>query len=249
MNSSKDFFTPEELAALTPWRLPSVDDDGEFTRSADRGLSSSVIVSDEELETVPRLTAQEIESMQRQAHEEAAAQGRQEGFEQGREEGYREGYEQGLKQGLAQGESAVREQVGALERIVSTLDQPLQEVDELVEQELAALAIALARQLIRRELKTDPGQIIAVVREALSVLPSNARKVSLYLHPEDAELVRSALLLDEHGQRWKLVDDPLLTRGGCRIISENSSIDATVEKRLAASIAQALGGERGGDAP
>lgn len=245
MNSSKEFYSAEELTTVTPWRLPSVDEEWERPRPPGQGTSE--VVSEEELESLPRLTAEEIEAMQKQAYEEAAAQGQQEGYAQGREQGYREGFEQGRQEGYAQGESAVKEQIALLEQIVGTLDKPLEDLDEQVEEELTALAIALARQLVRRELKTDPGQIIAVVREALSVLPANSRKVNLYLHPEDAELVRSALSIDEHGQRWKLVDDPLLTRGGCRVISENSAIDATVETRMAAAIARALGGERGGD--
>lgn len=246
MNSSKEFFTAEELTSVTPWRLPSVDEEWQRPRSSSAGTSE--VVSEEELEKLPRLTAQEIEAMQRQAYEEASEQGRQEGLEQGREQGYKEGFEQGQQEGYSQGENDVKAQIAMLGQIVSALDHPLAQMDEQVEEELAALAIALARQLVRRELKTDPGQIIAVVREALSVLPANSRKVNLYLHPEDAELVRSALSIDEHGQRWKLVDDPLLSRGGCRITSENSAIDATVEKRMAAAIARALGGERGGDA-
>jgi len=127
------------------------------------------------------------------------------------------------------------------------LNEPLLALDEQVEQELVALAVTLARQLIRRELRTDPGQIVAVVRKALAILPSNARKVSLCLHPADAELVRVAMSLDEGGQRWKIVEDPLLTRGGCRVTTETSAVDASVEKRLAAAIAKAFGGERGGD--
>ncbi|MBS1211514.1 MAG: flagellar assembly protein fliH/type secretion system HrpE [Proteobacteria bacterium] len=242
MNSSRHFFTAEELAAVRPWRLPCVGDEVDAV-AVNEEESSAVVVTEEEVETAPRLTAEEIEAMQKQAYEEAAAQGRDEG----RQQGYREGFEQGRAQGYEQGESELREHVGKLESILTLLDQPLQEVDEQMEQELATLAIAMARQLIRRELRTDPGQIIAVVREALAVLPSSARKVSLFLHPDDAELVRATISLDETGQRWKLVDDPLLTRGGCRVISDNSVIDATVEKRLNAVIARAFGGERGGD--
>ena len=37
----------------------------------------------------------------------------------------------------------------------------------------------------------------------------------------------------------------MLPRGGCRVTSENSTIDATVEQRLGAAIAAVLGDERG----
>lgn len=238
--SSFKGFTAEELAALSPWQLPLM---GEET-DPEREESAPVMVVEEELETAPMLTASDIEAMQRQACQEAMEQGRQEGWEQG----YREGYEEGRLQGYADGQAESKMLTDRLGSIMTALNEPFLELDEQVEHELVVLAVALAKQLIRRELRTDPGQIIAVVREALAILPSNARKVSLYLHPDDAELVRTTMSLEDGGQRWKLVDDPLLTRGGCRVTSETSTIDASVEKRLAAVIAKALGGERGEDA-
>jgi len=62
-------------------------------------------------------------------------------------------------------------------------------LDEEVEKELILLVTGIATQIIRREIKMDPGQIIAAVREAIKVLPLSSQKISLYLHPEDADLV------------------------------------------------------------
>ena len=45
-------------------------------------------------------------------------------------------------------------------------------------------------------------------------------------------------------QSWKLVEDPIITRGGCEIISEPSAINATLENRLSALAASVLGDER-----
>ncbi|MDH5230194.1 MAG: FliH/SctL family protein, partial [Gammaproteobacteria bacterium] len=108
----------------------------------------------------------------------------------------------------------------------------------------------VARHLVRRELKFDPGQVIAAVRQAVSVLPISARDVRVYLHPDDAVLVRDALSIGDSNneeRRWRVVEDASLTRGGCNIESDNSRIDATIETRLAAIIAKALGGERESD--
>jgi flagellar assembly protein FliH len=242
--SSYRGFTAEELVRLAPWRLPVVDDDEDIEASRfPEPEHGTVTVVEEEMANVPRLTAEEIEAVQRKAHEEAATRGREEGWDTG----YRDGYEAGLKEGLESARTELAERAKRLEMLASELARPLDDLEEAVFEELSALATALARQLIRRELRTDPGQIIAVAREALSALPSGSRKVALHLHPDDVELVRQALFLDEDGQAWRVVEDPLLTRGGCRVITENSTIDASVEKRLAAVIARAFGGERGGD--
>ncbi len=158
------------------------------------------------------------------------------------EQARREGFAQGRAEALA----AVRE---PLEAVLRALAEPLKTLDDDLEQELLALVMAVARQLIRRELKTDPGEIVACVREALAALPAAARQVRVHLHPEDAGLVKSALHLEgreaEHG--FRLVEDATLSRGGCRVTSETSQIDASLETRLAAVAARLLGGERGDD--
>jgi flagellar assembly protein FliH len=78
------------------------------------------------------------------------------------------------------------------------------------------------------------------------MLPANSRKIRIVLNPEDAELVRSTLQLDEHDEdlNWKLIDDPMISRGGCEIRSDSSVINATLENRLQALAASVLGGDR-----
>ena len=109
---------------------------------------------------------------------------------------------------------------------------------------MVKLSIGIASQIIRREIKLDPGQVIAAVREAINILPLSSQKINLYLHPEDAELVRSVLSLDEMSPSWSVIEDPLITRGGCKVDTDVSHVNATVENRLAAVIATTLGGER-----
>jgi flagellar assembly protein FliH len=102
---------------------------------------------------------------------------------------------------------------------------------------------------VRRELKTQPDEIIAVVRETVGLLPIVARQVRVHLHPEDAELVRSRLAIASGEVAWSIVEDPMLARGGCRVTSETSNIDAQLEQRLGAAIATVLGDERGHSGP
>jgi flagellar assembly protein FliH len=118
-------------------------------------------------------------------------------------------------------------------------------VDEQVEGELLQLAVAVARQIIRRELQTDPEQIVGVVQEALSALPSSANRIRIHLNPEDAAVVRERLVpAGDDEFSWQIVDDLTLSRGGCRIESETSRIDASLEKRLNSVVAELMGGTR-----
>lgn len=177
-------------------------------------------------------TAEELERIQQDAYDEGFASGKKAGFEQGRAEG------------LATAKGEARQLVEQMESIIQTLEAPLRELDDQVEQELLELVIATVRQLVRREVKSDPYHIIGVVREAMSILPVSSRNVRLMLHPDDAVLIREAYSLGDAEVGWKLVEDPVLARGGCKVLTETSQVDATLESRLAALIAPLLAGAR-----
>ena len=122
--------------------------------------------------------------------------------------------------------------------------RPFEVLDEEVERELLTLAMALARQIVRRELKTDPTQIIGIIREAIAALPVAAREVRVHLHPEDAAVVRQYLAPTESERAWAIVEDPVMARGGCQVTTATSRIDARLETRLAAILSELLGTER-----
>ncbi len=171
------------------------------------------------------LTAAQIEKIQKQAYDE--------GFKQGHKDGYRAG------------EVTLRTDLQKLRSIMSVLEKPLEDLDQELVQQLLELTTIIAGQVIRRELRADPGQVIAVVRACLKDLPLAVRKVAIHVHPDDATLIRGAFSIDAHmDQNWQIVEDPVMTRGGCRIEAENSKIDASVEQQLNRVIANLMGGER-----
>lgn len=159
-------------------------------------------------------------------------------------EAYQEAYAQGLAEGREAGRGQVRAQVEQLAGMFYDLARPFEELDAEVERELLTLAMALARQIVRRELKTDPTQIIGIIREAIAKLPVAAREVRVHLHPEDAAVVRENLAPTESERAWALVEDPVMARGGCQITSATSRIDARLETRLGAILSELMGTQR-----
>ena len=222
---SSRVLTGRGVTTACPWELPDI---GEVEPEADLPAPQAE-PDDEQGSAAPLLTAEQLEEIQRQAREE--------GFSHGREEGRREG----LKE--------MRERAQTFSDLICALSDPFAELDHEVEEQLIALAVALARQLVRREVRTDPGYILLAVREAMVALPAAAREIRIHVHPEDAELIREALSLAEQERPWQLVDDPVLTRGDCRVRSDSSQIDARLESRLNAAISAVFGGERAGDPP
>lgn len=162
-------------------------------------------------------------------------------------EAYREAFEQGLEEGRAAGREEVRQQVERIGGMFYDLAKPFEELDIEVERELLTLAMALARQIVRRELKTEPTQIIGIIREAIAALPIAAREVRVHLHPEDAAVVRQHLAPTERERAWTIVEDPVMSRGGCQVTTNASRIDARLETRLGAILSELLGTERNAD--
>ena len=184
-------------------------------------------VEEEKSPSNPLLTANQLEEIQQQAH--------------------KEGYQVGYNEGLAKGQNEIQQKVSRLEQVFQALQNPLDQLDDTVEEELVTLSLAIAKQIIRRELKIEPEHVIGAIREAIGTLPLSSRNIQVMLHPEDGQVVRNNLSVNENEEGWKIVDDPTVSRGGCRIVTDTSTVDATLETRLAAVAAQVLGGERARD--
>jgi len=171
----------------------------------------------------------------------------------------REAWDKGYAEGRDAAVAAVRKEQQAaqveldrrVQNLASILDfmaKPIAALDSEVQRQLVSLAGAIARHIVRRELKTQPDEIVAVIRETVALLPMTARDIRVHLNPEDAKLVRSRVVEAGSDRSWNVAEDPLISRGGCRVSSENSTIDATLEQRLGAAIAAALGDSRAPDA-
>ncbi len=173
------------------------------------------------------MRADQIEKIQQQAYEEA--------------------YARGYKEGLASGQEIIKAQTQRLIQVIAKLNKPLADLDEVVEKELLAFILTVCRFVIRREVSINPGQIVAVVKEALGVLPVSCRNIRVVLHPEDAALIRKLMPQEGEEKPWKLVEEPTMGKGDCRVVSDTSQIDATLEKRIGAIAATLLGGDRESD--
>lgn len=160
-----------------------------------------------------------------------------------------EAHARGLEAGRAAGKAEIERKAARLEALLSAMTSPLADIDDQVEEELTQLALAVARQILRRELAIDPSHVIAAVREALNELPSSSRDIKVVLNPDDAQLVRDALSQPSGHANWEIVEDPVIAHGGCKVLSPNTTVDASLEARIRAVASRVLGGERDADAP
>ena len=154
---------------------------------------------------------------------------------QARQEGYQDGYRNGLaalesykQTQAAQMAAHMSDQVGAL---ASDFHQRLESLEQQLAGRIAGVALELARQVVRTELKLQPELVVDVAEQALGALLASARQVIVRLHPEDQALALPHLseMLAARGAR--LVPDVTLNRGGCVVESDIAVIDAAIEAR------------------
>ncbi|HEY2189563.1 MAG TPA: flagellar assembly protein FliH [Caldimonas sp.] len=157
-----------------------------------------------------------------------------------RQSGYQDGYRDGLvalegfKQSFA---SQTTTQVGAL---VKSVGEQLDALQQEMARAVADAAAALARQVLRSELAVRPEAVATVAEQAIDALLLSARHIVLRVHPDDHALIagHSAEAIAARGAR--VVADPQIARGGCRVDSDIGLVDATIDERWRRAVA-ALG--------
>lgn len=215
--------------AFSRWHLPSFDEashqiplDDAQPEAADEVEVIEEVV--EEVEAPRPFTVDELEQIRAEAYNE--------GFSTGEKDGFHAGQIKGLQEARLKSEARFAE----IEALLAQLMDPLKDQDEQIEDMLLKLVETMARQVIQRELRTDSSQIIQVLRGALKALPMGAGNIRIYLNPVDFEAVKA--LRERHEESWRLLEDDALLPGGCRVETEHSQLDATLETRLAMAVEQ-----------
>lgn len=151
-----------------------------------------------------------------------------------------QGFEEGKREGFAAGNQLASAQARQLAALLDAIGCELRVLGEQTAKETLRLAIAIAQQVTRRELKLDPEAVVPLVTEAMNCLPQGTRQARLSLHPQDAALVTQHLGEELTRLEWRVLEDSTLNRGECRISAACGDVDATFETRWA-RVLSALG--------
>lgn len=210
----------KDLIGVDVWRLPSFDPQVAEPEPEPESLNE---IEEVPLDEVQPLTLEELEAIRQEAYNEGFAAGERDGF-----------HATQLKV-RQEAEVALQARLATLETLMSNLLAPIAEQDTQIERSLVELVSHIARQVIQRELKIESSQIERVTQEALKLLPMGANNIRIFMNPQDFEQIKA--LRERHEEQWKILEDPALMPGGCRIETEHSRIDASVETRITQALA------------
>ncbi|HEY0971853.1 MAG TPA: FliH/SctL family protein [Gemmatimonadales bacterium] len=169
---------------------------------------------------------------------EAAA--REAAIEAERERIRREAYAAGRAEGEAAGRAAESARLADVARAVEEALDRVREGEsrwqDNIEENICALAVAVARQIVGRELQADAAAVTDLVRRALAEVPVD-QPVVVRLNPADLALLATASPLAGAGAvapnretRWTA--DPTVAAGGCVVEGRERIIDGRVDTAL-----------------
>lgn len=159
-----------------------------------------------------------------------------------RQAGYQDGYRDGLvalenfKQSFAQQATA---QIGTL---LDAFDAQFAQLDAQAAEAVSRVAVQLARQVLRTELRQRPELVAQVACEAVNAVMLSARHIAVHVHPDDLPLVADGAEEALSARGARLQADHQVERGGVMVLSDVGAIDARVAQRWAQAAA-ALGSD------
>ncbi|MGS7189540.1 flagellar assembly protein FliH [Enterobacter cloacae subsp. dissolvens] len=177
----------------------------------------------------------ELARLRKQAEQQGFAQGQQQGQEEGRKQGYEAGLKEGREAGFAQGMEEARQEQQTLlrqaELWVNNFTLALENLESLVPGRLVQFALTAVQQLYGHVSVTDNQALVGQIRTLMKqdVLLHGA--FTLYVNPGELATVEQALGDTLRSIGWALQTDPQLAAGGCRVVSPDVEVDASMETR------------------
>lgn len=214
----------EELTAYERWELPQIGGGDPAMARARASIKKAV----------KPLTAEDLEKIRQEAYQAGFEEGKQAGFEQGQKEGHvqgkQAGQQEGFNQGLQDGKVHIDQAVAQLRQCMQQLTQPIAEQQQLVEQAMMNVALAIARAVIHRELSLDSSQVAHTVNQAIHNLPDLAAGIKVHMNATDIEHARASI--EGLDTAIEIIQNTSLQPGGCLVETSSQLIDYTIEKRF-----------------
>lgn len=147
-----------------------------------------------------------------------------------------EGHAEGCAAGAAQARAALVDAVGALDAAVGEVRAHEERWMGDLRAHVAALAVAVARHVVEREIAADDGLVVALAARAVAEFPAQEALVAR-VHPDDLGALKAAWADAGHGGggrqetvRW--APDARVARGGVLVEGRERIVDGRVDAAL-----------------
>ncbi|MGS2717550.1 FliH/SctL family protein [Eionea flava] len=209
------------------------------TKSGNIGENNRVKeeIIDEEIDTedvVNSMSPEQLKKITEDAEQAGYAEGYEKGFNKAKDEGYQQGTEKAEKES----NEKLSKKLDSLERITKELTTFFDNEKDTLETQMVDIICQLTSAVIKRELKIDSSSVTQVVQESLQLLANQSKHLTVYLHPQDIDIVRERFADSDYDMALESDDTQL--PGGCRIDNQHTMINSSMNQQLDAVINQFL---------
>lgn len=220
MNMLAKVYKNEEVSNFVPFSIPEITDEGfnggaaNFTSPRPRVANTPDDILQQARDEAARIIAkaEEDSALIHQVAEDKAL------------------HETNLKleTKVAERISEIRDRLGETIERISTLSG---EITTGVENSLVELALQIAKKVVRREVTIDREVALTLVKVSLGKLHDRSI-AEIHLHPEDHAYVLAHREKLGFRGALEIIEDPLVSIGGCLIHTETGDIDARIESQF-----------------
>jgi flagellar assembly protein FliH len=150
--------------------------------------------------------------------------------------GYDDGFEDGLEEGGRRAMERLAEAFQAADEAARKVQEAQDALAAQLRDDVLVLALAVARQIVGRELAGDAETFADMVREALNAFPLD-QKVKIRVHPADLSVISSANgeghvipITGNRDVQW--IADPEMAPGGCLVEGPERVLDGRLDHTL-----------------
>ena len=151
-------------------------------------------------------------------------------------EGYTAGFADGQKKGAESAQARVTQSLALVDKVLEQIQGAASLAPSILEENVSALAVIVARQIVSREVSASPEIVADLVRRALTEFPVE-QAVRIRVNPLDLSMLTVPGASDDKqpitGTReasW--MADPRIARGGCLIEGRDRIVDGRNDAAL-----------------
>lgn len=109
------------------------------------------------------------------------------------------------------------QQVQDFAQLQDAFQANLSELEVEIAPALLKLAVNAVEKLLHDQLAIKPDAVLAVIKQALQVIPSEVARATVRAHPADIAALRTFLPTQTPDTLWQFVEDSSITQGGCLV--------------------------------
>lgn len=151
------------------------------------------------------------------------------------EEGYASGFAEGQKTATEAAQARVSQSLAMIDKLIEQVQATASLEPSMLEENIAALAVIVARQIVAREVATTPEIITELVRRTLTEFPID-QALRIRVNPMDLSMLTAANAQDKQpitgNRETSWFADPRIARGGCLVEGRDRIIDGRIDAAL-----------------